>query len=548
MKSCALMSLFLFCGFLALVGGAILLRETNPAIQAQRQADLLYRQERDRLDLESRRRQEQQIAELTTALLPFVKLAGAGLLVGIPLAAAGIAVSLVLENRRRRQLVFIADGVPPLSFDRVVAGDYPQLAAMSIAGHYAAEVARAQNPVPPSLPKDLRTYAPRYAPPKVAAPPSLPNRPGVELPATGVAIAPSMTALLQDQVIGPGRPLILGFAEVTGRPIVGDLKTIYSSAVGGFPGSGKTVTCAFIVAQAVLAGATIAVVDPHADADGSLAQTLAPLRPVMALPPASDDREILQVVDYARGELQQRLHGSPGAPLVVTFDEWTSLVRRSRIRDTLTAFVELVAQEGRKAGVYCLLAGQNWSVDAAGGSPLRDALASAFVHRSRPTQARVLVPGIDSQEVAKLPPGRALLYTSRGDLERVAIPMVRRGDLDRVVELLPPPSDWRPTTDPRASWQVLRTGSEPVRTGENAPETTWFEGDDAEPVRTGDAEPPLEATGDWRDQRIVDLARQGMSRNSIAKVVFGFKNGDAMRQIREVLAQAGVDEPTAEEG
>jgi len=443
MKSCAVLSLFLFCGFLALVGGAILLRETNPAIQAQRQADLLYRQERDRLDMESRRRQEQQVAELTTALLPFVKLAGAGLLVGVPLAAAGIGVSLLLEHRRRRRLVFIADGVPPLSFDRVAAGDYPQLTAMALAGHYAAEVERARNPVLPAMPKDLRTfnYAPRLGASGTAAP-GIIGTPDTTQGATPVAV-PTFADLLRLGMVGPGRPMVLGYTP-DGAPLTGSLRDLYSVAIAGKPGSGKSNSEAFLAAQTIVQGGKLVVIDPHADADGSLASTLAPLTPAMLTRPASTDAEMVAALTIVQDELARRRAGAPCAvPWIVALDEWTSLVRRARVSPILSALVEAIAMEGRKLQIFAMVSGQVWNAESAGGTPLRDSLGSVVLHRMSPSAARLLVPGV-GREVAELKVGQALLYRTSGDLVPVQIPLTTRQDLGAVVGQLPRPTDQIP--------------------------------------------------------------------------------------------------------
>jgi hypothetical protein len=108
-------------------------------------------------------------------------------------------------------------------------------------------------------------------------------------------VVPSFAQVWAQGLLQPGQ-FLFGFAD-DGQPLYGDWKKIYSVALSGKPGSGKTTTERFLAVQAALLGARFVVLDPHADAgDDSLASTLAPLHAAMLCDPASEAQAIIDAI------------------------------------------------------------------------------------------------------------------------------------------------------------------------------------------------------------------------------------------------------------
>jgi hypothetical protein len=246
---------------------------------------------------------------------------------------------------------------------------------------------------------------------------------------------PSFAQLLDRGLVGAGQPLILGYTD--SGPLTGSWKDLYSSAVAGIPGSGKTTTVRFLAAQAALHGARFAILDPHADTgDESLAATLEPLQPVMLCEPAMHERDMLTVAKLMQSQLDARLQGNADrTPILLAIDEYTR-VMRSSIATQISGLVEAIAQEGRNVGIFCTLSGQSWTHDCAGGTPLWDSLASCYVHRLRRNQARLLLSTEEARLAETLEPGRALLLRTNGECEPVAVPCTTGFDVVRVGALL----------------------------------------------------------------------------------------------------------------
>jgi hypothetical protein len=248
--------------------------------------------------------------------------------------------------------------------------------------------------------------------------------------------APAFAALLAQGLIGPGRPLLLGYSA--DGPLVGGWKDLYSSAVAGLSGSGKTTTLRFLAAQSAAQGARFLILDPHADAgDESLAGTLAPLAPAFLAPPATDPRAMLRLLEQAHTIMQTRLAGGARPwPLIVAVDEFTALMGRSDLAGPLAELIEAIAQEGRKVQCFALISGQIFTAARSGSTALRDALASAYVHRMKRAQARLLIGTEDAARAEGLRAGQALLARANGDVIAVTIPDTTAADIGHVAALL----------------------------------------------------------------------------------------------------------------
>ena len=443
MKSCALMSLFLFCAFLALIGLAVVTHEQSPVTLAQRQADLAYRQARDAQDLAEREAAVawwQQFRQDMTPVAWLVVIAVGVALAGGAAGGVGILLAdLIFAVRKRSALVYPdARGLLPADYERLRRGDYDGHVLTALAGHHAAQLEAARQP---RLPDDLRTYAPRYiegkAAPRIIGGPE--PRPELGAPASPVSpvAVPTFADLLRLGQVGQGRALLLGYT-LDGTPVKGDMDSLFSFAVAGLQGAGKTTTERFLLGQVALQGGRFAVIDPHRDVPGgqSLAGTLAPLSGAFLLPPAADDGEIYQVIEWVSEEIDRRERGDTGPVIVLAVDEWTDLARRPCAED-LQALARRVSTTGRKLGIYAALSGQGWTKESAG--EVRDYLTAAFVHKLRPQVARLLAPGVGN-EVWTLAPGQAILDRTTGPRLTVTIPNTTGQDLAAVAGLLPAPA------------------------------------------------------------------------------------------------------------
>ena len=247
-------------------------------------------------------------------------------------------------------------------------------------------------------------------------------------------LVPSFHQLIGTDVFQPGR-FLLGFSMEDNSPVYGTWKDIYSCAIGGQPGTGKSTATRSLLAQSAMGGCKFVIVDPHYGAgEDSLGESLQPLRRAMLCDVASNDKTTIDAVRYIDSIGKARMHGDKDrSPIMLVVDEATSLFSRSGIGDELTKLLEAVAQEYRKVGVFALCLGQIWTASRTGGdSGLRDSFASALVCKMKRSQARMLVPTEVAREVEILNIGQAILWKTSGDFARLAIPNCTQADIEIV--------------------------------------------------------------------------------------------------------------------
>lgn len=423
MKTFALALLFCFAALLV-SGGAIRLADAlTPPTSAEIAADYA-RAEQIRIDADNYAYWAPKTAAVLTLGL-WTAIAGCVAFLG----ALG-ALSMLRYHRERWP---DRRGLLP-----VVAEDQATAIA-ALAGYHAARIEEARRPLHPTTPATL-TYAPHlayeyeYKGGTVNNPGMLPGAP----PTMPLAPPPpSFSSLLDAGKVGRGNPMLLGFDRDTGAAVEGSWLDLYSCAVGGLSGSGKSWTACFLAAQAALYGARIVLLDPHADNPESLANRLSPMRPQFVCDVADSPAAMLQAVNLVAGELEERKSGRRGEPWLFIADEFSAL-QRGDLAEPLAHLVEALGQEGRKLKLYGMVCGQVWSARRSGGTELRDSLASAYVHRLRPAQARMLT-GLTSDDLPadliSLPAGSAYLLSTAGELRPVAIPQMSPADIRRVAEL-----------------------------------------------------------------------------------------------------------------
>lgn len=422
--------------------------------------------------------------------------------------------------RQRRDPIVRAGGLP-IARRAILDADQElvDILAMQIraSGIAQIEAARQPGPVAHSL-----TYAPRISAPAQLGAAQLDQ---VLLPAPALASVPTFANLLDGGRIGPdadGRQqlLVLGYGEE--GAIEGDWRSLYSSAAGGLQGSGKTWGTAFLLAQSAAAGAQLVICDPQAGDVESLANRVAPLRPAMLCDIADDDKSIGAALDLAYDVLDRRDKGDPDRrPIIVAIDEWLSL-RRGKLADRLPELVEAFATRGRKMNVHCMLLTQRADKDAIGD--FRNTLASSYIYRMRPDEARMLTGLRAAQlpnDVLQLEPGECYLLDTRGTLRKVRIPFCTPADLARVGALLGGKNPVSSSTDTRPF------GFQPA-----VQKTQMKPGFESRESSLGSP-----ATLDAQSARILALFAQGMSVGEIVKAIWGEISGPKYNQARAQVEQ-----------
>lgn len=380
----------------------------------------------------------------------------------LPFVAAIGAVALAGRWLWLRSRIVKIDGQP------IDLAQLDRVTPAVLATYGAARMSEAQRqPVPHSF-----TYAPHFSHRNDMAQLDAPIS---QLDQAGqLGAVPTFAELLASGQIGRGQPLLLGIDQA-GAPIEGSWTDLFSCGIGGLSGSGKSWTAVVLLSQAMLHGARVCILDPHGDDPESLTARLTPLAGAgrYMVEPAHDPRSMLATVELIAAELAARKAGRGGRwPLVVVADEFSAL-QRGDLAEPLARLFESLAQEGRKMHIYGMALGQSWTATRSGGSELRDSLASCYLHRLRPAQARMLS-GLTADDlpddILELPPGGAYLLSTRGELQRLTIPRMDPADVVTVARML---------TDNAPTMAALR----PVARPENGPAVELDDGAELGEIR-----------------------------------------------------------------
>lgn len=399
----------------------------------------------------------------------------------------------------------------------------------SLLAHYLTQQTWAAN----SGARGLTTYAPAFHNRQdMQGAPALPA--ALPLPAV-----PSFGELLAAGRIGQGVPLLLGIDAESGEPVTGSFKSLYSMGVGGLQGSGKTWTAASLLAQSALHGARLVVCDPHAGDAESLAARVSGLAPAFLCDVAEDDKAIFHALRLASDELKTRRGGAPQRwPLIVAVDEWTAL-RRGRLAQLLPLVVEDFSTEGRKFNCHVALLGQRW--DKASVGDFRNTLASAYVHRLRPDEARMLTglpAGVLPRDTMGLAPGESYLVDTSGVLRRVYTPRLMTADIDECGRRLGGPHAPAPRAVAASVAEGARAfGFAGATSAGPAPEVASEVASEVATSVHQNAARPLDA----RALRIRALLAEKTPLRKIIEAEWGVTGGDAYakatRELSEIIAQ-----------
>lgn len=250
---------------------------------------------------------------------------------------------------------------------------------------------------------------------------------------------PTFQQLLHTGEIAPGKPMILGYAN--GVPRRGSFLDIYSAAVAGESGSGKTITLLYLIGSGIVScSVQFIALDPHYPHPKSLGFKTKPLweKNVMRIATQKDD--MLSALGDVEQTIDRRLKqiDTDTTPVVLVIDELVFLSKTS-IGGNIAQTMERISTEGRKCAVYLLASSQTWLAARTGeSSVVRDTLTSAYVHRIKPKQANLLLQ--DKEEVQKVKKlkdvGEVLLCPVNDDSVVCRIPYTTQQDMSFVSELV----------------------------------------------------------------------------------------------------------------
>ncbi len=538
MKSCLVVVVLLFALGVAAIGGAVLLRELDPATAGKRAAALAYQQQMDAIDLADRRANAARWAAVWSAWEPAVKGAGAVLIIALPAVLAVAGLEMRRELQHRRALVYPdARGLLPVPRERLVEGHYDGHAAAALGGWHVSQAERARNPVH-ELPRDLRTYAPRYGAP---AAPRLPMTadpsPALASPPSAAPLAPAMplSMLLRAGHRPTADRLLLGMAGSS--PIWTPPGA--HVAIAGPTGAGKDHAARLLLAQVVAAvpGCDAMILDPHhVWTDAADGTDLTPLQ-VAGVAAVTEKAQIAAMLEWlARSELERRIKARQagqdlGAPTWILVNEAPSVL--ADYPDT-ARHIRALVNEGRKFRLFLLLASQDFLAATIRESSIRAQLTTAVNLGADQYTARALavVPPPDAGTLGK---GIAYVRTGQASPTLARLPLV---DAEGIRALLP-----APRSDAPAPWTILPGGGGWVGDSAEAGDSTLETATPPHPTHptlTAKAEAcalPL----DDEERQLIALLDQGKTTAAAAAALAGqYKGGRYERLKRKAEAAAAM--------
>jgi hypothetical protein len=304
----------------------------------------------------------------------------------------------------------------------------------------------------PILPPGLQTLTYSYEPRGLPAPASAVPMPLEAMPVT-VRPVPSARSLIEQGALGRGQDILLGF-DAEGNAVYRAWKLLKAILILGLQGGGKTTTACWLLAQVVLSGGRLAIIDKHARSEeDSLYAKLRPLEACLVCPVGDVPDTALQVLGVARAVFEARLAGEPCTfPLLLVVDEFSAILHQGEsggpweaVARELVALVEDLNSEGRKHQCYAICIGQVANASRSGGTEVRDTFNTRIVHAMREKQAQLLGLTEQQQQIARLERGQ-IYVDSEGAEEPffIQIPYLSEAELRLVaayLRLSPPQTD-----------------------------------------------------------------------------------------------------------
>ena len=256
---------------------------------------------------------------------------------------------------------------------------------------------------------------------------------------SAITVTPTFAELLNNRIIAPGKPLILGY-DRQGQPQTRSLHDLKSLAITGWQGSGKTLSTGYIVASSVLAyGVNAYVIDPHKHHHESLYSLIKPLEStghVTIINPFDTPALIHELDTILNRRLAGQEPSNPGILLVI--DEMARLAKMECF-DVLVAFLERCTEETRKANITFIGGSHKWTArHFKGRADIRGCMNSMLIHKTKPSQADLLLEDSHDKNLVKQlhRPGDAILVTDYGAPTLISIPLCKREDMKTVANMI----------------------------------------------------------------------------------------------------------------
>jgi hypothetical protein len=256
-------------------------------------------------------------------------------------------------------------------------------------------------------------------------------------------LSPTFAELLRDGAVSPGKPLILGY-DRQGQAQYRSLKDLKTVAIAGLQGSSKTLSTAYIVASSILAhGVHAYIVDPHKQHDKSLYSFIQPLEHTEYVT-VVNPFDTPTLINDLHNTLNRRLAGqeanTPGILLVI--DELACLAKMACF-NVLLAFLQRCTEEARKANITFIGGSHKWTAHHFHGRvDIRGYINSMLIHKTKPSQADLLLKGTHSKHLLKQlqQPGDAILRIHGNTPTLISIPLCTLEDMQTVANMLKAPS------------------------------------------------------------------------------------------------------------
>lgn len=278
---------------------------------------------------------------------------------------------------------------------------------------------------------------------------------------------PDMQTILQN--LEQGDQIVLGYDYETIEPLTGDFSQLYSGGTFGESGSGKSAWLRALILQSVLSYpfAEFHILDAHEANRQSLTAYLPriPNFHFMRLANPIDDIRAFEKVFQARID---RGEEAIDRPLVLVVEELKA-IHKKKWFPQLVELLERIPVEGRKYGVYLLLATQDVRIKS--GIDFRDTLTSLYAFKNKPKQLQCLLQ--DTDEVAKIrgvnKAGIALFQPCEGESRLVRLPFCAP-EMGKIVETRLRVNNTPEQTNSASNVIPFRKRPEHLNTPKNMPE------------------------------------------------------------------------------
>lgn len=244
----------------------------------------------------------------------------------------------------------------------------------------------------------------------------------------------TMSDLLQQGTLAPGKPIPFGHIQTPPDEIV-------SLGIGGWQGSGKTLTMAYLTGAVMLsADADAYVIDPHRDHPKGLAPILKPLETTGRLHILSPF-DVQALIDRLDALLDDRLSGrAPSSPAIVLVIDELPRLSHFPVFERLTAFLVRCITETRKANMTFIGGSHIWTAKYFNGhAEIRQCLNSMLILPMKSSQAELLLEDTQEKKMVKAldEPGKGILSLNMQPTQIVKMPKCTPADMQTIADRLP---------------------------------------------------------------------------------------------------------------